>query len=259
MKWNINSASIIGRDHELTKKNRQDFVCSHVSDDIIIGIVCDGCGESQYSEVGASLIGTFVLNYFKLYTKHLSQVLQSSIDIKTSLESCFSDFIFSFQRSLLFYCTDEPVQQVLFIKEFMLSTCLFCVLINDKVIIGHCGDGVIITNDQTRSLDQKGSPHYIAYKNIPKEALETSPSELEFFKIEILDQKDISKIVIGTDGIQPLIDKSLINQLYGTQKRQLQRKFNIWQEQKIFGDDATCIVIEKQNEDSNLQTISANS
>jgi len=257
MKWNINSASIIGRDHELTKKNKQDFVCSYVSDNFVIGVVCDGCGESQYSEVGASLIGTFVLNYFKLYLRAASD---DDLHIKTSLESCFSDFMFSFQRSLLFYCiNDSTKEQVLFIKEFMLSTCLFCVLVNDKVIIGHCGDGVIIIDDQTRSLDQKGSPNYIAYKNIPKEALETSPSELEFFKIEILDQKDINKIVIGTDGIQPLIDKSLINQLYGTQKRQLQRKFNIWQEQKIFGDDATCIVIEKQNEDSNLQTISANS
>ena len=78
MKWNINSASIIGRDHELTKKNKQDFVCSFVSDNFVIGVVCDGCGESQYSEVGASLIGTFVLNYFKLYTKHLLRLLAES-------------------------------------------------------------------------------------------------------------------------------------------------------------------------------------
>jgi serine/threonine protein phosphatase PrpC len=248
MNWTLNSATIIGRDHELSKKNRQDFVSSYCSDDVAIGVVCDGCGESKFSEVGASLIGTFVLNYFKLYTKH-----KIPVDIKTSLESSFSDFMFSLQRSLLFFLVDQSTQErVDFIREFMLSTCLFCVFIDNKVILGHCGDGIIICNDEVTVINQAGSPHYIAYQSVPKEILDKNPTELKFFQIEILDQKNLNKIIIGTDGIQPLIDKSLYPQVYGTQKRQLQRKFNIWQQEKIFSDDATCLVFEKNYENSSV-------
>jgi serine/threonine protein phosphatase PrpC len=240
IKWTVNSATIIGRDHELTKKNRQDFLTTYVSHNTIIGVVCDGCGESQYSEVGASLIGTFVVNYFKLYTRQ-----SLSIDFKQSLESCFSDFLFSLQRCLLLYANQQVLDQISFLKEFMLSTCLFCVILEDKMIVGHCGDGVVINNDEIKNIDQKGKPEYIAYKNIPKEVLETNPSELKFFEIEVLDLNKVNKIVIGTDGIVPIIEKSMVSQLYGTQKRQLQRKFNLWQQEKLFGDDASCIVFEK--------------
>jgi serine/threonine protein phosphatase PrpC len=154
---------------------------------------------------------------------------------------------------MLFYLSKTSVQeQISFLKEFMLSTCLFCVIIDNKIIIGHCGDGVIIVNDDIRILDQIGSPHYIAYKNIPKEVLETNPSNLDFFKIEEYDFTKINKIVIGSDGIQPLVDKKMISDLYGTQKRQLQRKFNVWQQNKLFGDDATCIVIEKNEKEIKL-------
>jgi hypothetical protein len=240
--WRINSASIIGRDHEFSKKNKQDFVCQYQSETVSIGVVCDGCGESQFSEVGSSLIGTFILNYFKLYSKNQCQ--PKCDDLKSYLESCLTDFIFHLQHSLLFRFIDS--KKIDFIKDFLLTTCIFFVVYDKQAIVGHCGDGVVIINDDIRILNQNGSPHYIAYKAIPREQLQTDPTKLDFFKIELYDSSKINQILIGTDGIQPLIDRLLVKHLYGTQKRQLQRKFNIWQQEKLFGDDASCVIIEKE-------------
>jgi serine/threonine protein phosphatase PrpC len=244
-KWNVNSATIVGRDHELTKKNRQDFVSVCSLDNRIIGVACDGCGESQYSEVGACLLGTYITNYFKEMV--FSSFNGQDIDLHIFNETNLKDVIDKICRTLLVNLNTQN-EQVSFIKDFMLSTNLFCFIFDDYVHIGYCGDGVIIIDDNIEVIDQKGSPHYIAYKNVPKEALEKQPTELSYFNFKTLKQKDVNKIVIATDGLLPIIDKSLVSQLYGTQKRQLQRKFNIWQEQKMFGDDASCIVFEKQHE-----------
>ncbi|MDD5649356.1 MAG: protein phosphatase 2C domain-containing protein [Candidatus Nanoarchaeia archaeon] len=246
MNWNINTATIVGRDHEFSRKNRQDFLHTYQSDELIVGVVCDGCGESKYSEVGAALIGTFIVNYLKSFNgiinfnhiKGFKEILEYDL-------TCFLNNI----ENLVFFNDNCEKEKISFIKEFLLSTCLFCILTKDSVIIANCGDGIIIINDEIKIIDQYSIPEYIAYKIVPKEALEKTPSELSFFNIQVFDCKDINKIVIGSDGIQPLIDENLILHIYGKQKRQLQRKFNVWQNEGVFGDDASCIVIEKQNGD----------
>lgn len=262
--WNINAATIVGRDHELSKKNRQDFQLSYQSQNLIVGVVCDGCGESLYSEVGASLIGTYIVNFFRYSIASSSQFYDvqffSPSHLKFSLETKLTDFIASLQTQLLFK-ESEKSEKINFLDEFMLCTSLFCVLTNEIVIVGRCGDGVVVINDNVEfdnnlsDKDNKG-PEYIAYKVVPKEALKTTPSSLGFFQIDSFHEKDVNSIIIGSDGIQPILDKNLMSEMYGTKKRKLQRKFNLWQEEKLFADDATCIVVEKQkhdNEDSNLQ------
>lgn len=242
MNWTLNSASIIGRDHELSKKNRQDFFHSYVSDDRIIGTVCDGCGESKYSEFGASLMGVMLVNFLRF--------CENFNEIGKLLEKEF-DYCFKTLQNILYFEVTTEQEKISFTKEFLLSTNLFCILVKNKIIIGNCGDGVIIVNKNIVTIDQDGKPEYIAYKSIPKEALETQPSSLNFFNIQTYDQFDVDSIVIATDGIQPIIDNNMFEQIYGTKKRQLQRKFNVWQNEGFFADDATCIVIEKQNAEQN--------
>jgi serine/threonine protein phosphatase PrpC len=253
LNWFINTASIVGRDHQLSFKNRQDFAHSHQTPELLVATVCDGCGESKYSEVGATLIGTYIVNFVRTLQDAKFKVIDSE-RLKDLIEYELDLFVKRLLGVLFFDDVWVP-ERISFVKEMLLSTCLFTILVNDKVIVGNCGDGIIILNKQIHEIHQAGTPEYIAYKAIPKEALEKRPTELSFFTIKVFDQNEIDSIIIGTDGIQPLIDNGLDSQLYGTHKRQLQRKFNLWHDQKLFGDDATCIVIEKQNGDqnSNLQ------
>jgi len=246
LNWNLNSALIIGRDHELAKKNRQDALTFFKEKDKIIGVICDGCGESQFSEIGSSLLSIFTLNLLKQIEY---EIVESSITfqehikilIKRQLETEISRFIQKTMQTLLIETTIEEID---FIKDYFLSTILFFIINENLSVVGHCGDGVIIVNKNIYSVNQSGSPHYISYKCIPKEVLDKQPSELEYFNIETYPTNSISHIIIGSDGLEPIINANLMDHLLETQKRQLQRRFNIWQQQKMFGDDVSCIVVE---------------
>ena len=250
MNWNLNSALIIGRDHELAKKNRQDALSFFKEKDKIIGVVCDGCGESQFSEIGSSLLSIFTLNLLKQIEYEITESSLSfqehiKILIKRQLETEITRFIQKTMQSLLIETTIEEID---FIKDYFLSTILFFIINEHLSVVGHCGDGVIIVNKDIYTINQTGSPHYISYKCIPKEVLDKRSSELDFFNIEMYPTDSVSQIVIGSDGLEPIINANLMDHLLGTQKRQLQRRFNLWQEQKMFSDDASCIVAENLNQ-----------
>src|SRR5579885_3047520 len=54
--FEITSASVLGRDHVAPGKNNQDAVFAAVNaEGSYAGVVCDGCGSSPHSEVGAQL------------------------------------------------------------------------------------------------------------------------------------------------------------------------------------------------------------
>jgi hypothetical protein len=265
--WKSNKAMVIGRDHSLFRVNRQDF-CDTLDDEgDLYGIVCDGCGSGAYTEVGASLIGNLVLRL--LPTLNLQQFnspfaiqytndpeLQRMTDISKSQISRFIEsqvtttvyaFIERLTRNLQLYTfiqnKDKIVEKMQFINDYLLTTIIFSIVLRDYVVIGHCGDGVVIVDDDVTVIDQGGSPHYLMYNNVPKEALQSTPSQLQGLKIDIYDTKKISKIAIGTDGLTPLVDNKTTNELFGVSR--LQRKFNMWSNQKVFFDDAACVIFEK--------------
>jgi serine/threonine protein phosphatase PrpC len=142
-------------------------------------------------------------------------------------------------------------EKISFIENYLLSTFIFFLIRNDIVFVGHCGDGIIVLNNHlglgniVNCIDERGSPDYIAYRLVPSNILKDSSKQIEI-KVDVHCAAEIDKLVIATDGLQPLVDSLELDQLYDTQKRQLQRKFNIWQNDKKFGDDTSCIVVEKQ-------------
>lgn len=236
--WNINSAMIIGRDHEFSKKNRQDFCIIKNKDHRIVGVVCDGCGESKYSEVGAALFGNVLLNEL------LEVPLQNEEALKYCIDTKLRSFLEIMELTLGTFTAQEEID---LIADYFLTTFIFCIIDDLNIWIGHCGDGVIITDNKIESIDHSGKPHYFAYNLIPKEALNREPSGLEGIKIQCIPIEVINRIVIATDGLQPLVDKQRTEELFGNSGRQLQRKFNVIQQiDKLFYDDTACIVFEKR-------------
>lgn len=248
MSWTLNRATIIGREHELSKKNKQDFLHVYDTPELLISAVCDGCGQSKYSEVGSTLLSVFIVNLLRGANIFKQDSFFNAEILKNLLEYEIDLFIKRLQ-GVLFFDIASQAERISFINEFLLSTCLLCVVTKDKVVVANCGDGIVIINNEVHEIYQEGKPEYVAYKSVPKEALDQRPSELSFFTVNIFDCDKIENIVIGTDGIQSLIDKDLVSNLYGTKKRELQRKFNLWQNDGLFGDDASCIVIEKHEDE----------
>ena len=53
--FEIAVGTVIGRDHRVSGKNNQDAFCCLMADHLIVAVVCDGCGSSPHSEVGAKI------------------------------------------------------------------------------------------------------------------------------------------------------------------------------------------------------------
>ena len=57
----------------------------------------------------------------------------------------------------------------------------------------------------------------------------------------------VDRLVIASDGLIPALKAGKLPDIFGTKKRQLQRLFNVWQQkEKLFYDDVSCIVFEKE-------------
>lgn len=247
MKWNISEAIIIGTEHIFAKSNRQDFCRSIVTDKGIFGVVCDGCSSGKYSETGAVLTGQFLLKTFQQL--QISDIDVFKYELQSKLKLFFENLV-----SLMFETDDDKVT---FIQDFLLTTFIFCIITNDRVLIGSAGDGITVikVNGEisTNKIDHDNMPHYYAYNIVPPQYL--SLDVKSDIKIEEYLVNEVESIIIGTDGLEPVLDKSLIDRLYKTNGRQLQRKFNVWQNKdKMFSDDVSCIVFEKV-EDINESSI----
>jgi len=239
MIFSLNSAIHIGHDHIFERKNLQDFCKIATVNNTTYGIICDGCSEGTNSEIGANLLGTFILK--KLQQLNAQQQIKS--DLATILTHSVYTYIDEFLRNLMIFDISEQVD---FIKNNLLATFIFFIIDDINTLIGRCGDGVIVINNDVIKFDQDNSPHYLAYGNIPDKYLTQSRTKLSGIEIRNYLTVNVKRLIIGSDGLTPLInhDKYHISDLYGTKGRQLQRRINVWQNEKLFNDDVCCAVFE---------------
>ena len=247
MNWTVNKAIIIGHEHIFARTNRQDF-CGYIqkNEGKISGVICDGCSSGSHSEVGASLIGMYLL---KLLDQVPVPVSDDLTVYRISVQVQIETFIYNLMK-LMF---DSVTDRVYFVNNYLLSTFTFCVITDDKLIIGHAGDGIIAISQNGQlnieNVNHDNKPHYISYNLVPEEVLDSTKvkSNLE---IKCYPISEIDSIIIASDGLEPLVEKNMMSELYGNTGRKLQRKFNIWQNNRMFGDDVSCLVIEKSMEDN---------
>jgi hypothetical protein len=110
---------------------------------------------------------------------------------------------------------------------------------------------VIVINDDVKIIDQQGKPDYIAYREIPAVFFTESRRPGGDFSIGMYAASLVNRLVIASDGLVPVIRAQMLPELFRTEKRQLQRKFNVWQQkEKLFYDDVSCVVFEKREEKS---------
>lgn len=241
MNWTLNKAIIIGNEHVFARTNRQDF-CGFIeyADEKIVGVICDGCSSGKHSEVGASLIGLQLLKLLKKLN-FTGDMNVYRINIQVHIES----FIYHLMN-LMF---EDSIDKVQFVNDYMLTTFTFCVIDEENTFIGHAGDGIIVISQNNElhveNVDHNNSPHYIAYNLVDEELLKSTKvkSDLE---IKRYPTSEIDSIIIASDGLEPLVEKNMLSELYGNTGRKLQRKFNVWQKiDRMFGDDVSCVIFEK--------------
>lgn len=187
------AGSVIGSNHKIFGKNNQDAYQIIDKDNLLIAMVCDGCGSGPYSEVGVQLGSKHLIHdieYHFLYT------------LNDVLDKVFNDILHSFLFTLDSFIPCYPTGQLMkFINDYLLFTINGCIITEKELITFRIGDGYrkiktsygsAICENLNNNLENK--PDYIAYNLLPN-SLDKYKFDIKVYPIE-----KINSIVIGTDG-----------------------------------------------------------
>lgn len=194
--FEVAEGSIVGRDHVLAHKNNQDGKACLVGKNTIIGVVCDGCGSSDYSDVGAKMGAQFVA--YRLANLLQSYAWPADGDLWENLRV---DIISHFRQ--LAASMDSSLSRA--VNDYFLFTILGWVVTSEMAIIFGIGDGLYFLNGKLVQLGPflRNEPPYINY-GITGSSLD--PELLRFKLHEIMPITDLETLLVGVDGVGDLIN-----------------------------------------------------
>ena len=202
--FEIAGGSVVGRDHVAILKNNQDafaiFDGKADKEDVLIGVVCDGCGSGHHSEVGAQLAA-------RTLTSSLHRWLSFS---KFPCGNQFSLLVKAEVLEVIKFCArslqgNRPVLNAAIIEHYFLFTTLIVVVRKDVTWIMSMGDGVYSVNGEPTILQPRAgnAPVYLAY-NLVKTTLKDEEGALDF-QLKEYKTDEIESIIIGSDGCERII------------------------------------------------------
>lgn len=189
-------ASIVGREHLRVGRNNQDASYWISDREATIAIVCDGCGSSAHSEVGAKLA---------------SQIVAKLIRDRLPQEGFSPEFWQQVQQDLLQNFKDLAAmlggELVQVVKEYLLFTIIGTVITQNSTVVFAIGDGAIALNGEDRSIPAftNNAPPYTGYGLIPDYLFEIQPEQLQFQIHCQLPTQQIQSLLIGSDGVGDLV------------------------------------------------------
>lgn len=183
--WQIAGASIPGSDHTMPGKpgwkNNQDALLFYEEEDVIFGIVSDGCGSGKFSEVGAQ-IGVRILG--KLINDSLSRSKKIDFDcIRMKLLG---------QISVLASSMGNSFSEI--INDYFLFSLVGFVITPDVTTVFYCGDGMYVINGSVTKLGPfpKNAPPYVTYS--------LTGNQNPTIETVTFETKDVNSLAVGTDG-----------------------------------------------------------
>ncbi|CAG1015669.1 hypothetical protein ANRL4_05559 [Anaerolineae bacterium] len=223
---------VIGRDHILRAANCQDAFALIERPEVLVGVVCDGCGEGAHSEVGATLGAAFI-------SAQISRLIAEGVpvgDIPALLYPRVVDFL----RAVL--DSTQPANPVLFVRDHLLFTVIGAILSEQGGLIFAAGDGLIATDGHLIRRDEANQPSYIAYHLLDRAVLGGGEPLADSFEVMAVPS-DWNRAAIASDGFEPEV---LPQMWHKSHPRGVQRLMNALSErEKRFRDDATLIVFER--------------
>jgi hypothetical protein len=195
--FDVAGGTVVGRDHVRIGRNSHDAYC-YFNRDITVAVVCDGCGSSDHSEVGAKIGAKItvesVLRHYRadpaafdhpnMQNPGLQYVKRS---ILTKIQAVAEAMTGSFSEN---------------VSEYFLFTIVGAILDpkNGKAYIFGCGDGLFYVNDvPTMIQSPNNAPGYLSYNLVETNQPKT---ELGMFWMGSLDR--VKSILLGTDGAMDL-------------------------------------------------------
>ena len=204
----------IGFEHLENGMNCQDygFEREHFS------IVCDGCSEGRHSEVGAKLC----CHLFKDSTMNVTTAFRKMIELLNDRHA---------------------------LKDYLCFTMLMLHKMRNCYVVGNCGDGYIILQDNEgnitfEKLSDGEYPKYYIYNYIDKEHLKHYKDGVSFSD-KSYPTSEYEKVGIASDGLRYILqaDEELKQEFIDCLKsgKELKVKLFINRHHRIFKDDVTIV------------------
>lgn len=201
-----------GTTHKSDNMNNQDAISLHIENDLIIGIVCDGCASTHdnikatfsNNEIGAKLLAYLMSKnmkelipiigisngdlFIEKLNKNISQQLISIIDI---------------------LAPNNENEREMNIFDFFMTTVLGFVLTPQNFVIFCSGDGVVGFNNRIKVLDEEGSYFSASLLGECCPSKYTKQPELNNFKVFSSGQSsELQSIFLATDGFRKIAKKT---------------------------------------------------
>ncbi len=197
--FQVAAGSVTGRRHRKTEKNNQDHVELAIDDDLLIGVVADGCGSSLRSEVGAYLGPRLLVE--SLRRQLSTTVCPDEHVLRQVLRQARSDVLASLR--VLANSLTADIQHEVF--NSFLFTLLGVIARDQWISLFSLGDGYLFLNGSPLTcLSEDNRPPYLGYALVPS-VVDVEPDHLHF-KIHLFRSLDtIHSILLATDGLRDLI------------------------------------------------------
>ena len=204
-KWRHAQGLVTGNDHVEANLPCQDNLYYLANNGIHVLAVSDGAGSKQYSQYGSEIATKAVCEYLleefdnlyissELYGKSKGEIEEAQKLVKES--------IFNYVKRKIMAKADElqvPLDE-------LACTLLFVAKKDEKVIIGHIGDGVIAglfnsgTHEMLRVLSHPENGEQI---NIT--FFMTDPDAIEHFRITTEKYNNLTGIMLMSDGPEEVL------------------------------------------------------
>jgi hypothetical protein len=187
--WRIIGASTIGRSHELTEMRCQDahrVVLVPLPDgEVVVASVADGAGSALYGHIGALTATATATGLVEAYLLACGAAQVEEDDLIRILQLT-RDAVFEEARER----NHEPRE--------LASTLLLLVLLPDRTLAAHIGDGAIIVDDGT--LRVLSWPEQGEYANMTVFlTMENAVENARLYRAE-----PVTRFAIFSDGLQSL-------------------------------------------------------
>ena len=205
--FEIAGGSVTGYEHVKTGKNNQDAFCWAVSDLAIAAVVTDGCSDSSHSEVGAK-IGAKVV---------AEEIIKEARDYNNSVTALLPDTyppypFWNNVRMRVLRKLDNIVNSIgadpKTTLDYFLFTIVGALITPWSGMIFSVGDGITFLNGEIQKLGPfpNNAPPYLGYSLLGKSPDNIRPEWLQFTVHKISDTRYIESILIGSDGLEDLIN-----------------------------------------------------
>lgn len=209
-RWTVSGAVKTGHYHLYKGTNCQDAMGFYAVDlsslrnaqltttpDFLCGVVSDGCGEGEHSEVGSQMLVAFVLSEIR---RIRSRQVTSLQDIAKQL---FHSVVRYIDLNLHLSCpTETPAEIAAYVRDYWLATLLGFLICGDEGLIFYAGDGEFALGDVVTVIDQQNTPHYLAYACLraPQEVGVSADFIPREFMTVPFDASKVKSVRISSDG-----------------------------------------------------------